>query len=129
MSEKIGVAFYICRHCGNIVGMIFSSGAKIVCCGDPMEELKPNVTEASQEKHLPVVTVQGSIVTVKVGSAAHPMESDHYIMWVYLQTEHGGQRKELQPGQAPEAVFALAGDKPVAAYAYCNKHGLWKTDI
>ena len=72
MGEK---KFYICKHCGNMIGMIKSSGVNVVCCGDPMTELKPNTVEASQEKHLPVVTIEGNIVKVKVGSVEHPMTS------------------------------------------------------
>ena len=64
-----------------------------------------------------------------VGSVDHPMADDHWIQWIYLQTEKGGQRKSLNPGEKPEAVFVLENDRPVAAYEYCNKHGLWKADI
>jgi superoxide reductase len=106
-----------------------SSGVPLVCCGENMEELTPNTVDASYEKHVPAVTVDGDRVTVKIGSAPHPMLEEHYIMWVYLQTEKGGQRKCLKPGEAPEAVFTLTGDKPVAAFEYCNLHGLWKADI
>lgn len=121
--------FYICKHCGNIIGMIHSSGVPIICCGEEMAELKANTVDASREKHVPVVTVDGDKVTVTIGSAPHPMLEEHYIMWVYLQTDKGGQRKCLKPGEAPEAVFTLVDDKPVAAYEYCNLHGLWKADI
>lgn len=122
-------SFFLCKHCGNLVGMIHASGVPIICCGEPMAKLVPNTTEASTEKHLPVISVNGDTVKVAVGSVAHPMLPEHYIQWIYLQTENGGQRKCLKPGDAPEVVFALAGDKPVAAYAYCNIHGLWKTEI
>lgn len=126
MAEK----FYLCKHCGNLVEMIHASGAKIICCGDPMTGLVPNTTDAAHEKHVPVVTVSGNTVHVQVGSVPHPMEEKHYIQWIYLQTEKGMQRKDLKPGDAPEADFALAADdKPVAALAYCNLHGLWKADI
>lgn len=121
--------FYICRHCGNIIGMIHSSGVSVVCCGEEMEELTANTVDASHEKHVPVVEVNGDVVTVKIGSAEHPMTEAHGIQWVYLQTENGGQRKDLKPGQAPEAKFTLNGDKAVAAYAYCNLHGLWMKEI
>lgn len=121
--------FYICRHCGNIVSMLHSSGVPVVCCGEPMHELVPNTVEASVEKHLPVVTVSGDTVKVSVGSAPHPMIKEHSIQWIYLQTEKGAQRKCLQPGDAPEATFALQGDRVVAAYAYCNLHGLWMTQL
>ena len=128
MAEKVAFKFFICRHCGNIVGMIHSSGAKIVCCGDQMEELVPNTTDAAKEKHVPVISVKGGKVEVKVGSAPHPMVEDHWIQWIYIETEKGGQRKVLNPGDKPEAVFALEDDKLIAAYAYCNKHGLWKAE-
>ena len=127
MGEK---KFYICKHCGNMIGMIKSSGVNVVCCGDPMTELKPNTVEASQEKHLPVVTIEGNIVKVKVGSVEHPMTEEHHIAWIYLETEQGGQRKKLAVGSKPEAEFALAGgDKVVGVYEYCNLHGLWLTKV
>lgn len=127
MGEK---KFYICKHCGNMIGMIKSSGVNVVCCGDPMTELKPNTVEASQEKHLPVVTIEGNIVKVKVGSVEHPMTEEHHIAWIYLETEQGDQRKKLAVGSKPEAEFALAGgDKVVGVYEYCNLHGLWLTKV
>lgn len=118
--------FFVCEHCGNLVGVIHDAGVPMMCCGQKMTELVPGSTDAAQEKHVPVIKVDGDKVTVSVGSAAHPMAPEHFIEWIYLQTEKGGQRKALVPGAAPEAVFALTDDKPVAAYAYCNLHGLWK---
>lgn len=120
--------FFICKHCGNLVGIIESSGAPMICCGEKMTELVPNTVEASAEKHLPVIEVSGSKVTVKVGSVPHPMTPEHHIAWIFVQTQEGGQRKCLAADGEPKAEFALtASDKPVAAYAYCNLHGLWKT--
>ena len=121
--------FYICRHCGNIIGMINDAGVPVMCCGQKMEARVPNTTEAAGEKHLPVVTVDGATVTVKVGEVAHPMTDEHYIQWVYIETENGGQRRALKPGDKPEVTFCLGEDKPIAVYAYCNLHGLWKTEI
>ena len=126
MSEQ---KFYICRHCGNLVELIQAGGGQLVCCGEPMEELKPNTVDASQEKHVPVVTVEGDAVKVAIGAAAHPMTEEHFIQWIFLQTEGGGQHHALKPGDAPEATFCLNGDKAVAAYAYCNLHGLWKKEL
>ncbi len=125
MKEK----FYICRHCGNIVGMIFNAGVPVMCCGEKMQALVPNTTEAAGEKHLPVVTFEGGAVCVNVGAVNHPMASEHSIEWIYLETEKGGQRKSLLPGDAPEAIFFVGDDKPKAAYAYCNLHGLWMSEI
>ena len=123
------VKFLICRHCGNLVDVIKASGVPMVCCGEKMEELLPNTVEASGEKHVPVVTVSGDSVSVHVGSVTHPMAAEHFIEWIALETENGLQRKYLKPGGEPAATFALSGEKAVAAYAYCNLHGLWKKEI
>ena len=121
--------FYICEHCGNIVGVIHSAGVPLVCCGQKMKALEAGVVEASREKHIPVVSVEGNFVKVVVGEVAHPMTEAHNISWVYLETTAGGQRKCLPTDGAPEVTFALAEEKPIAVYAYCNLHGLWKAEI
>ena len=36
---------------------------------------------------------------------------------------------DLKPGEEPNASFDLGDDKAVAVYAYCNLHGLWKTEV
>ena len=120
---------YTCRQCGNVVQMLEESGVTVVCCGKTMEELVPNTVDASGEKHLPVVEVVGNKVSVKVGSVEHPMVPEHYIEWIYLETENGGQVKNMKPEAEPVATFTLNEDKAVAAYAYCNLHGLWKAEI
>lgn len=125
----IQAKFFICRHCGNLVGVLHASGVPMMCCGEKMQQLMPNTVDASGEKHVPVVCVEGNTVTVNVGSVTHPMAEEHFIQWIYLQSENGGQRKQLNPGDAPAATFALVDDKPVAAYAYCNLHGLWMSQI
>lgn len=125
MSEN---RFFICEHCGNIVGMIHDAGKSIRCCGEKMKQLVPDTT-ASAEKHTPVVSVEENVVKVNVGSAAHPMTEEHSITWVYLQTDRGGQRKCLKQGSEPVVNFSLLDEKPIAVYAYCNIHGMWKTEI
>ena len=122
--------FFVCKHCGNIIAFVHASGAPVTCCGDVMQEIVPNSTDAAQEKHVPVIEVSGNVVTVTVGSAAHPMTAEHYMQWISLESAEGNQRKELKPGSAPKAVFVLNdGDKPMAAFAYCNLHGLWKKEL
>ena len=46
-----------------------------------MEELVPNTVEASNEKHLPAVTVEDGAINVNVGSVNHPMADEHYTLF------------------------------------------------
>ncbi|MCL2857670.1 MAG: desulfoferrodoxin [Oscillospiraceae bacterium] len=122
--------FFICKnHCRNLVELIEDKGGPMVCCGEKMTELTPNTVEASKEKHLPAVSFSGDTLTVNVGSVPHPMGEDHYISFVFVETANGGQRKLLKIGSEPTCKFAFADDKPIAAYAYCNLHGMWKTEL
>lgn len=121
--------FFICEHCGNLVEVVNDAGVPMMCCGQKMTQLIPGTVEASVEKHLPVVSVDDDKVKVEIGSVAHPMVQEHSILWVCLQTDKGIHRKNLAVGEAPAAEFTLNAEKPVAVYAYCNLHGLWKTEI
>ncbi|MCR4685344.1 MAG: desulfoferrodoxin [Lachnospiraceae bacterium] len=119
--------FYRCKHCGQIIAVVKATGVPIICCGEAMEEIIPGTTDAAVEKHVPVYEVNGGKVTVTVGATLHPMEPEHYIEWIALQTNTGNQRKVLKPGDKPEAVFAIGeGDVVESVYAYCNLHSLWK---
>ena len=119
--------FFRCNHCGNIIVKIKDSRVPVVCCCENMQEHVPGTTDAAFEKHLPVYEVNGSSVSVTVGSVLHPMLPEHSINWICLQTNKGFQLKYLNPGEEPKAVFALAdGEKVEAVYEYCNLHGLWK---
>lgn len=122
--------FFVCEHCGNMIAMVKDKGVPVMCCGQKMTELVPGSVDAAVEKHLPVIAVDGNKVTVTVSSVEHPMADVHYIEWISIETKQGNQRKTLQPGDAPETTFMLSdGDEVIAAYAYCNLHGLWKTTV
>ncbi len=122
--------FFKCRHCGNIVDFMYESGMPLSCCGENMQELIPGTSDGAAEKHVPVVQVDGAKITVLVGEVEHPMTEEHSIQWIVLETKKGAQKVYLQPGEKPKAEFLLTdGDEAVAAYEYCNLHGLWKTDI
>ncbi len=119
--------FYKCAICGKIIAMVKGTPVPTVCCGEKMQEIIPGTTDAAVEKHVPVYSVDGGKVTVKVGSVTHPMTPEHYIEWISLKTTAGNQRKALNPGDAPEAVFYIAEDDKVEeVFAYCNLHSLWK---
>lgn len=119
--------FYKCSHCGSIIAFVKDSGVPVFCCGEKMLELVPDIVDALPKKHVPVYSIEGNIVRVKVGSDEHIMAPVHHIEWISLQTKQGNQRKELCLKGKPEAYFALCeGDEVEAVYAYCNLHGLWK---
>ena len=112
---------YQCEKCNNTV----VSKEEMICEG--WKELIANSTDAAQEKHVPVVTKKCKTVKVDVGSVAHPMSEEHLIEWIAIETAQGYQIKYLNPESAPVASFSLAdGDTFVAAYAFCNLHGVWQ---
>ena len=121
--------YYICEKCGNLIEKIDDSGVPVVCCGQKMTPVVAGSVEASREKHIPVATIEDGVVRVVVGSVEHPMAEEHSILWVELKTDRGVQRKNLEVGKPPIAVFALADEKPLEVYAYCNLHGLWKYEF
>jgi superoxide reductase len=116
---------YKCSVCGNVVEVRHSGAGQLVCCGQPMEIQDENTVDASLEKHLPTIDRTDKGFVVKVGSIDHPMDEAHYIEWIELSADGCSYRRQLKPGQKPEAEFCLAADE-VSARAYCNLHGLWR---
>lgn len=120
--------YYICEHCGNIIEFAKNSGVPVMCCGQKMTELVPGTSDGAVEKHVPVVSINGCEVLVEVGSVEHPMVEEHYIEWIVIETKKGSQKVKLSAADAPKAKFVLTEDDEfVAAYAYCNLHGLWES--
>ena len=121
--------FLVCEDDKTIIEVISDHQETISCNGKPMHELVPNSTNAAQEKHVPVFTVEGNKVVVTVGSVEHPMTPEHLIEWVAIQTEQGVQIKHLKDGMKPTVTFSLAeGDKLIKVFEYCNLHGLWQAN-
>lgn len=126
----MGIKISQCKTCGKVVEVLKDAPVPLLCCGDPLEELIPGTSDGAAEKHVPIAEVQDGKVMISVGSVDHPMEETHDIEWIYLCTDKAVHRKELHPGDAPKASFVLGqGEKPEEVYAYCNLHGLWKTDL
>ncbi len=123
MAEKLQI--YKCQKCGNIVEVLHGGAGTLVCCGEDMTLYSANTVDAAREKHVPVIEKTATGVKVKVGSVPHPMEEKHYIEWIELLADGRAYRQFLNPGDAPEADFAIQADN-VTARAYCNIHGLWQ---
>lgn len=121
------VKFYKCPICGNIIEMMDGNIENIKCCGKIMEEIHANTTDAAVEKHIPVYEKVEDELVVKVGEIEHPMEKGHYIMWIAQVTENRVTKVKLYPEQTTETRIPYIPNSTL--YAYCNKHGLWKTIV
>jgi superoxide reductase len=125
LADKNGV--YECKICGNIVEVVKAAGGVLVCCGQHMEKLEEKSADSSTEKHVPFIIEEEDGYLVKVGeNTAHPMTEEHFIQWIELTVGTRVYRKELKPGDAPEAKFKTCKYDKVEAREYCNLHGLWK---
>lgn len=121
--------FYFCESCGNFMIAAIASGVIPYCCGEEMTLLKPNTTDGNKEKHVPVVTYNSNhSLKVNIGSEPHPMTAEHNIRFVCLETSVGGVIRYLKEDDPPEVSIRFDG-KPIAVYAYCNIHGLWRADV
>lgn len=116
-----------CLSCGATIEVIEDckcNGCGIVCCDKPMQIMTPNSVDAAVEKHVPTYEIKGNEIVVKVN---HVMEDEHFIEWIALVCDGGVCKRFLNPGEASEKTFKY---KPgTVLYAYCNKHGLWKTEV
>ena len=119
--------FLKCEVCGKVVEVVKDTQVPLMCCGRPMQELVANTQDGAHEKHIPVVDVYEDRLHIKVGEVEHPMEKDHYIMWIAQVSDNRTTRVRLYPEQSTETRFPYIKDATI--YAYCNKHGLWKTKI
>ncbi|MBQ0072880.1 MAG: desulfoferrodoxin [Prevotella sp.] len=121
--------FFYCESCGNLFIAAIASGVVPYCCDQKMTLLRPNTTDGNQEKHLPVVDyIKDGVINVRVGSDAHPMTPEHNIRFICVETNKGIIIRYFKDGDKPEARIHVCG-VPKAVYAYCNIHGLWRSDI
>ena len=119
----MNVYIYKCEKCGDTV--VSSHELKL----DQFQPLLAGTTDASLEKHVPVIEKKCGEILVKVGSVMHPATKEHYIDWVLLVSNNGYQLKYVPREQEAVVSFRLGkGEKLEAVYAYCNLHGLWKAD-
>lgn len=126
--------FYMCKDCGNIVGVINNTGIPLHCCNKEMKELQPNVINSERDKNRNDKSAifraeqnnnNNSVSIIVDKSYLNP----NSICWAYLNTEKGGQRKNLFKDDAPVLNFHVIDDKPVSAYFYCSNQGLFKWEF
>ena len=124
---KKNTVFYRCPICGHVIGLIEGDSNNIKCCGQKMELIVANSVEASTEKHKPVYEKVEDEIVVRVGEIEHPMEKDHYIQWIAQMNDNQTTRIRLYPEQETTVRFKYIPGATL--YAYCNKHGLWETEV
>ena len=116
-----------CLKCGAMVKVIEDckcGDCGIRCCGEPMKKITPNDSDGAIEKHKPTYEIDNDNIVVKVN---HVMEEEHYIEYLCLLTDNTEEYVYLKPGDRAVAKFKKVTSGKV--YSYCNKHGLWVTDI
>ena len=109
-----------------MVGVLKWGGGELVCCGQPMERLVANTSDASQEKHVPAILEHDGKLVVQIGGALHPATAEHHIEWIYICTVNEGHRYCLDPLQEPIIVPDVKREEIKTIFAYCNIHGLWQ---
>lgn len=128
MTEHLEI--YKCEICGNIIEVLNAGYGTLVCCSQPMQKLEEHKNdETAQEKHVPILTSNNHEKTIRVGSIPHPMENEHYIMFIEALSHDKVwlKRKFLKPGDEPSLKFSIDGDKMIAR-ELCNIHGLWSNN-
>lgn len=116
-----------CKKCGNTIEMIDCKSLNIKCCDENMIELNANSEDASKEKHVPYTEIREDMLYVRIGEINHPMDDNHYIMWIAADYGDSVIRFNLNPGDCPEACFDYI--EGMIIYSYCNLHGLWKKEL
>ncbi len=130
MSEQFEI--FKCNVCGNIVEVLSSGVGQLVCCSVPMEQLSEQSNDNEyQEKHVPIVTIEGETKTIRVGSIPHPMEKEHYIMFIEAISPDKKylKRKYLTPAEEPKMdLKQCCHYDEFTARELCNLHGLWVSE-
>ncbi len=118
---------YRCAHCDIIVEVFHAGKGKMMCCGQAMDLLEENTTEAAVEKHVPVIEKTADGYKISVGSVEHPMTEEHYIEWI--EVLNGDRKRVFHLNPTDKPVVEVKCDKDcssIVARAYCNLHGHWK---
>lgn len=120
---------YRCEICGNLVEVILEGEGELVCCGQPMTLLHGKSTDSEGlEKHVPVFEIkEDNKQEIRVGSVLHPMNDDHYIMFIETISEDRNHvnLEYLHPGNEPKMLLEKKIGKTLAR-EFCNIHGLWE---
>ena len=110
---------YVCPVCGNVIQA--AGEAVVSCCGIT---LPPQEPEEDDEDHRILAEIVEDEYFVSV---RHPMTKEHHISFLMAVSDQEIQFVRLYPEGNAEARFKISGVKTL--YAYCNRHGLFRTGI
>ena len=128
MNNKFQI--FKCGNCGSLIEIVEEckcNDCGIKCCGEMMTEEKINGDPNIDIKHLPIYERVEDEIVVNVGKEKHPMTKDHYIEWIAVVSENRINKVKLYPEQDIEIRFKYIPGSNI--YAYCNKHGLWISEV
>lgn len=111
--------FYVCPVCGNV--MTSTGEAAVSCHGI---ELMPLEAEEPDARHALSVSRIEDELFVQV---EHPMTKSHYISFIAAVSPDRVQLVKTYPESSAEARFKI--DQVGAVYAFCNKDGLFETQM
>lgn len=112
-------SFYICPICGNI---LISSGTAVVsCCGITLIPEEAELPDAAHAFHIEMVEDEYFI------SITHEMSRSHNISFFAAVNDYSVQLVKLYPESNAETRFKIGTTNKL--YAYCNRHGLFSTEV
>lgn len=111
------MCFYVCPVCGNIITSV--GHGSFSCCGLTLPEAEP---EKDNDRHSICVETIDDEYSVTMD---HSMEKGHYISFIAYVTSDALDLVKLYPEQGISVRFRKKGHGFL--YAYCNRHGMFKT--
>ena len=126
MSVKLGL--YKCHICGNIAQICHEGVGELVCCGENMEHLKENIPDENNAHFAHVEEIDD---IEKIITFNHPMTKEHYIEFVEIISKDlkHTKRKFFSYDDILEMGIKCNCLKGFDVRLYCNRDGVWKTEI
>ena len=113
------MCFYVCPVCGNIITSV--GHGTFSCCGITLPEVEAEKNDGDHSICVETVDYEHSV------TISHPMEKGHYISFVAYVTSDALDLVKLYPEQGISVRFRKKGHGFI--YAYCNRHGMFKTTV
>lgn len=122
--------FFCCKDTGTIVHMIEDGGIPMYCNEKEMIRLIPHDLSETTNPHYPSVIIKKRTLVVNVGYSIHPMDEEHFISFIHIETNQGCMLQFVNDRKEPKAIFPLLEKQVVKRIQiYCNVHGMFQLII